>query len=166
MSTLSLYQVSIVPFITELKVLSKLLQKGLDHFNGDESTLLKSCLIEDMRPLPYQVQRISDTAKGCAVRVGKVESVAMADDETSFAELQERIAKTIKFLEDVDPKCMDGMEDKEVIMATRRGDNKFTGLSYVNTFAIPNFYFHMCMVYALLRKEGVPVGKLDYLGQT
>ena len=56
------------------------------------------------------------------------------------------------------------MEDKEVIMSTRNGDQKFTGLSYVNTFAVPNFYFHMCMVYALLRKEGVPLGKRDYLG--
>lgn len=114
--------------------------------------------------------------------MGKVEPVAMADEEKTFPELQERIAKTISVLESVDPKSFEGskfglhflrldkdwrfiVEDKEVILVTRAGEQKFTGLSYVNTFAIPNFYFHMCMVYAILRKEGVPVGKLDYLGK-
>ncbi|KFY21119.1 hypothetical protein V491_03144 [Pseudogymnoascus sp. VKM F-3775] len=163
--SLSLYQVSVVPFIAELKIVSKLLTKGLEHVKGDESALIDARIIEDMQPLTYQIQRISDTAKGLAVRMGKVDPVAMADEEKTFPELQERIAKTIAVLESVDPKSFEGIEDKEVIMVTRGGEQKFTGLSYVNTFAIPNFYFHMCMVYAILRKEGVPVGKLDYLGK-
>ncbi|KFY08189.1 hypothetical protein V492_06449 [Pseudogymnoascus sp. VKM F-4246] len=164
--SLSLYQVSVAPFTAELKIVSKLLTKGLEHFKGDESKLIDARIIEDMQPLTYQIQRVSDTAKGLAVRMGKVEPVAMADEEKTFPELQERIAKTIAVLESVDPKSFEGIEDKEVVLVTRSGEQKFTGLSYVNTFAIPNFYFHTCMVYAILRKEGVPVGKQDYLGRT
>ncbi|KFY90229.1 hypothetical protein V498_06086 [Pseudogymnoascus sp. VKM F-4517 (FW-2822)] len=163
--SLSLYQVSVVPFISQLKIVSKLLTLGLEHVKGDESALIDARIIEDMKPLTYQIQRISDTAKGLAVRMGKVAPVAMADEEKTFPELQERIAKTIAVLESVDPKSFEGIESKEVILSVPSGDQKFTGLSYVNTFAVPNFYFHMCMVYAILRKEGVPVGKLDYLGK-
>ena len=88
----------------------------------------------------------------------------MEDNETTFPELRARIVKTIEVLENVDPKSMDGMEDAEVVMKLRAGDRKLTGRDYVLKYAIPNFYFHLCMAYAILRKEGVPVGKTDYLG--
>jgi uncharacterized protein len=162
--TLGLYDITIPPFIHGLKSLSAILEKGRLHASADEASLLESRLIADMGGLIFQIQRISDTAKGTAVRVGKVEPVAMEDHETTFAELQARIAKTIEFLETVDPKSMDGMEDGEVIMKWRGGERKFSGREYVFKYAIPNFYFHLCMAYAILRKEGVPVGKLDYLG--
>jgi len=162
--TLSLYDITIPPFIRGLNTLSSILEKARLHASGNEASLLESRLIADMAALPYQIQRISDTAKGCAVRVGKAEPVAMEDNETTFPELQARIAKTIEVLEKLDPKSMDGMEDAEVVMPSRGGDRKFTGKSYVQGFAIPNFYFHLCMAYAILRKEGVPLGKLDYLG--
>ena len=162
--TLALYDITIPPFIHGLKSLSAILEKGRLHSSADEASLLESRLIADMGGLIFQIQRISDTAKGTAVRVGKVESVAMEDNETTFAELQARIAKTIEFLETVDPKSMDGMEDGEVIMKRGGGERKFSGKEYVFKYAIPNFYFHLCMAYAILRKEGVPVGKLDYLG--
>jgi hypothetical protein len=162
--TLGLYDITIPPFIHGLKSLSAILEKGRLHASADEASLLESRLIADMGGLIFQIQRISDTAKGTAVRVGKVESVAMEDNETTFAELQARIAKTIEFLETVDPKSMDGMEDGEVIMKRGGGERKFSGKEYVFKYAIPNFYFHLCMAYAILRKEGVPVGKLDYLG--
>jgi hypothetical protein len=161
--TLSFYEITIPPFIRGLKVLSAILEKGRLHASADEASLTESRLIADMGALPFQIQRISDTAKGCAVRVGKVEPVPMEDNETTFPELQARIAKTIEVLEKVDPKSMDGMEDAEVVMKVRAGEKKFTGRNYVLNFAIPNFYFHLCTAYAILRKEGVPVGKADYL---
>jgi hypothetical protein len=117
-----------------------------------------------MGALSFQIQRISDTAKGCAVRVGKVEPVPLQDNETTFPELQARIAKTIEVLEKVDSKTMDGMQDEEVVMKMRDGERKFLGRNYVLNYAIPNFYFHLCMAYAILRKEGVQIGKMDYLG--
>lgn len=88
----------------------------------------------------------------------------MEDNETTFPELQSRIAKTIEILEKVNPESMDGMEDAEVVLKIGGGDKKVTGRLYVLKYAIPNFYFHLCMAYAILRKEGVQVGKSDYLG--
>jgi len=155
----SLYDTTIPPFIRNLKTLSSLLKKGLQHTSNEESTLLASRLIEDMKPLPYQIQRISDTAKGVAVRVAKVPTEAWADDETTFEQLQARIAKTIAFLEKIDPKSMDGEDEMVEFFGTQ-----LKAKDYVLNVAVPNFYFHYVTAYGLLRKEGVPIGKQDYLG--
>jgi uncharacterized protein len=157
---LSLYDITIPPFIRSLKALSAFLEKGRLHASSDERALLDSRLIADMEALPYQIQRISDTARGCAVRVAKTEPVPMEDNEKTFAELQERITKTIQVLEKVDPKSMDGMEEVKVTV----GKRELTAQSYVLGFAVPNFYFHVSIAYAILRKEGAPIGKMDYLG--
>lgn len=161
--SLSLYAVTIPPFIKNLKMISTLLEKAQTHSTGNEAQILESRLIADMQPLTYQIQRISDTAKGVAVRVAKVTPEAWEDNEKTFPELQERLKKTIAFLEEVDPKSMDGMEEQEVVLKTGAGELKFTGTSYVLNFAVPNFYFHSVTTYALLRKEGVAIGKKDYL---
>jgi hypothetical protein len=164
MAQLSLYDITIPPFIRQLKMLSTILEKGQAKFAGNESTLIESRLIADMGPLTYQIQRVSDTAKGVAVRLGKMEPEAWADDEKTFPELQERLRKTIAFLEKVDPRSMDGMEEKEIVMRLGGVERRWTGSGYALKFAIPNFYFHSVTTYALLRKEGVDVGKEDYLG--
>ncbi|PQE17901.1 Helix-turn-helix-domain containing type protein [Rutstroemia sp. NJR-2017a BBW] len=171
-----------------------------------------------MGDLIYQVQRLSDTAKGVAVRVGGAENVVLTDDEkdsmlsveiyydvecflpflhispstafyatnayflpppiphqphikflinpTQFPALQTRIEKTISILEALAPTSMDNKEESEVVLKTSSGERKFTGRDYILGFAIPNFYFHFVTAYAILRKEGVPVGKGDYLGTT
>ena len=80
--------------------------------------------------------------------------------------MQERIAKTIAFLEKVPKDSFEGKDDAEVILPGRAGPTTFTGTTYVTQFAIPNFFFHVVATYALLRKDGVPVGKADYLGRT
>lgn len=98
------------------------------------------------------------------MRLGKMEPQAWADDEKTFPELQARLKKTIAFLEKVDPKSMDGMEEKEVVMRLGVAERRMTGSGYALKFAIPNFYFHSVTTYALLRKEGVDVGKKDFLG--
>ncbi|RFU25527.1 hypothetical protein B7463_g10818, partial [Scytalidium lignicola] len=161
----SLYEITIPVFIKQLNIIKSLLEKGQAHPDKDDSTLLASRLIADMQDLPYQIQRVSDTAKGFAVRVGKVENEAWEDNEKTFADLYARIDKTIKFLEKVDAKTVNEQVDKEVILQTRAGNRVFpSGTDYALTFGIPNFYFHFCMIYALLRKDGVPIGKKDYLG--
>ncbi|KAH8597603.1 hypothetical protein B0O99DRAFT_617808 [Bisporella sp. PMI_857] len=162
----SLYEISIPVFVANLKILSSLLTKGIDHVGEEKaSELLNSRLIADMQPLTYQIQRVSDTSKGLATRLsgGKVENVIWADDENSFPALQARIQKTIAFLEAVPQSAFDGQEDAEIVFKTRSGETKFTGSSYVLKFAIPNFFFHFVTAFALLRKEGVPIGKNDYL---
>ena len=158
--SLSLYDITIPPFIRSLKALSAFLEKGRLHASSDETALVDSRLIADMGALPFQIQRISDTARGVAVRVAGTAPVPMADDETTFAQLQERIARTIAVLEAVDPRSMDGKDDVVVTVVKR----ELSARSYVLGFAVPNFYFHVSMAYALLRKEGVPLGKSDYLG--
>src|SRR6266487_4427123 len=95
----SLYEVTIPPFIRGLKALSAFVEKGRLHASSDEAALVDSRLIADMGALPFQIQRVSDQARFCAVRVAKTEPVPMEDNEKTFAELQERIANTIKVLE-------------------------------------------------------------------
>lgn len=157
--TLSLYDITIPPFIRNLKTLSSLLNKALQHTRLDETSLLASRLIEDMHPLPYQIQRVSDTAKGVAVRVAKIEPQVWVDDETTFEQLQARIAKTIALLEKVEP---GSMTDEDAIVSF--GGREMSAKDYVLHAAVPNFYFHFVTAYGLLRKEGVPIGKQDYLG--
>jgi len=166
---ISLYSISIPVFITHLKTLQKLLTKGEKHAedSGNELTkekLVGAKLIADMGDLVYQIQRISDTSKGFAVRVAKIEAVSLVDEEKTLADLQTRIAKTITILESVKEEDVNGKENDEVILKLPSGELKFTGFTYATTFAIPNFYFHFVTAYALLRKEGVDVGKGDYLG--
>jgi hypothetical protein len=164
---LSLYDVSVPVFIRALEILDGLLDKGAAYFaeqGRPESALTGARLIEDMHPLIYQIQRLSDTAKGVVTRVAGGENVPMADDEQTIADLKARIAKTIEVLKNADRAGFDDKETATVELKTPNRTMVFTGQSYVLGFAIPNFFFHVSMVYALLRKEGVPIGKTDYLG--
>ncbi|TPG55007.1 DUF1993 domain-containing protein [Sphingomonas glacialis] len=166
MST-SLYDLTIPIFIRNLESLDAVLSKGeafASEKGIDPSELLEARLYEDMAPLISQIQRVSDSAKGTAVRLGGVENVVMADEEKTFADLHARIAKTIAFLKTVPRDAIDGKEEAQVTLQTPRQTFDFTGLSFVQTFVLPNFYFHMTTAYGLLRMKGVPLGKLDYLG--
>ncbi|QSZ37246.1 hypothetical protein DSL72_009340 [Monilinia vaccinii-corymbosi] len=164
--SITLYDISVPPFIKQLKALSKILAKGLAHVNNDESKLIHAKLIDDQGDLVFQIQRLSDTAKGLAVRVGGVENVASEDNETDFAGLYTRINRTIEILEAVPSNSTDGKEKAEITLKIGPHEQKFTAKDYVLHFAIPNFYFHVVTAYDILRKEGVPVGKGDYLGRT
>lgn len=164
---LSLYDITIPVFIRGLTNLSVILSKGstfADTQNLPAAHLLEARLIEDMAALPFQIQRASDTAKGSASRVAGVEPVAMPDDETTFEELQARIQKTIDFLKTVPEDSMDGKEEKEIVLKMKAVEGKFTATRYLLDFALPNFYFHITTAYNILRNNGVPVGKMDFIG--
>jgi uncharacterized protein len=158
----SLYAVTVPAFIRALKNLDHCLGKAAAS-GIDEQALTGARMVEDMLPLTKQVQIASDTARGCAVRVGQAEAQPMADEETTIAELRERVAKTIAYLEAVDPAGFEGRETAEVILKLPNGDLPFTGLSFVTDFAVPNFYFHVTTAYDLLRAKGVQIGKMDFL---
>ena len=131
----------------------------------DPAVLFSSRLFPDMFPLSRQVQIASDTAKGAASRLAGIENPSFADTETSFAELQQRISKTIAFLKGIKPEQIDGSEQKAVALPTRsRGDIHFTGQNYLLQHALPNFFFHVTTAYDILRHNGVDIGKPDYLG--
>ncbi len=160
--SLSLYDISVPLFVSGLKNLSVLLDKALAS-GIPESELLEARLAPDMLPLPKQIQLVSDTSKGAVARLAGVENPPMADTETSFAELKERIAKTVAFIESIDPAKFEGGVDREITVALPTFDLKWKGADYLRQFALPNFYFHVTVLYAILRNKGVSIGKQDYL---
>jgi hypothetical protein len=165
--SLSMSKVSVPAFVRGLRILSTLLKKGEEHAAQAgiaPEALLGARLAEDMLPLSAQVQRASDASKFAVQRIGGVDGPKFPDDETSFAELQERIANTIAWLESVDPALLDAGNEREVTVKWGAAGASFTGESYLLTFALPNFYFHIVTAYDILRNQGVKIGKLDYLG--
>jgi hypothetical protein len=117
-----------------------------------------------MHPLVRQVQIACDTAKGAAARLAGVEIPKHEDTETTLDELKQRIAKTVDFLKTVTAAQVDSAAGRTIEIKFPNGAWKFTALSYLTDFVLPNFYFHESMVYALLRKSGVEIGKTDFLG--
>lgn len=165
--SLSMYDASIPVFIRMFTNLSTILDKAVAHAEAkkiDPSVLVNARLAPDMFPLARQIQSASDSAKGAAARLGGVENPSFPDTETSFAELQERIAKTVAFLKSVERAQIDGSEERPVVLKTRAAELNFTGMNYLLGFALPNFYFHVVTAYDILRHNGVEVGKRDYLG--
>ena len=159
----SLYATTIPGFLHSLSALSKILEKGrvyADENGVAHEEITGARLAPDMLPLTGQIQRASDTARFAAVRVGGMEPKPLADEEKTFADLQQRISATRDYLKAVPSDSFDGKEDIEV----KAAGQVFTGLTYISFFAVPNFYFHVTTAYDILRHKGVPVGKLDFLG--
>ena len=165
--SVSMYQATIPVFIRGLKVVSALLEKGQAHVEEDgivPEILLGAQLAPDMLDLTAQVQRVSDTAKLSVQRLSAIPAPKFEDNETSFEQLQQRIADTIAYVEGVNAGQMAGSAQREVVLNWTDEGTKFAGDDYLLSFALPNFYFHVSMVHAILRNNGVTIGKLDYLG--
>ena len=163
----TIYDASIPPMIRSLENLSKIMDKAVAQAKSEDiplASLIEAKLAPDMRPFPFQIQSASDAAKGCAARLAGVEAPAMPDTETSFPELQQRIAKTIAFLKSVDAAKFAGGEDRTIVLKFPQGEMKFTGRDYVAGFALPNFFFHVTTAYDILRHKGINIGKMDFLG--
>lgn len=164
--TLSIYDAAIPPMVSMLRSLSAILDKGAAYAEAkkiDPAVLLNSRLAPDMFPLTRQVQIACDQLKGCAARLAGVEVPAHPDTETSFAELKARIQKTIDYAESLDRAKFDGAEDRPVSMKLGPADITFPGPVFAFEFTAPNFYFHCAMAYAILRHNGVEIGKPDFL---
>jgi uncharacterized protein len=158
------YEISVPPMVRGLGVLSSLLDKAEMHTGAAATDLARSRLAPDMYDLVGQVQRATDTAKFAVVRVAGVENMPIADDEQTFDELRSRIAKVIAFIEAVPRSAFEGRDDTQVTLPSRTAPRVYTVASYLIEFALPNFYFHVTTAYDLLRANGVPIGKADYLG--
>lgn len=165
--TISMYQSSVPVFIRNLNNLSAILKKGALHSEAkkvDGTVLVNSRLFPDMFHLSRQVQIACDAAKIGAARLAEIEFPAFEDNETTFEQLQERVAKTIKFLESIKPEQIDGKEELKIHYVQRNKENNFVGLPYLLNYVLPNLYFHITTTYAILRHNGVELGKKDYLG--
>jgi hypothetical protein len=160
--TFSIHDGSASLFVNSLTNMKSWLDKAASEKSPDD--LIKACLIEDMRPLPAQIQMASDSAKNAMARLTGTDAPVMPDTESSFAELQVRCDKTIAYIESIDPSALQDSAEREVVLKFPNGKGyRFTGADYLTRFALPNFYFHVSMTYAILRAQGVSLGKTDYL---
>lgn len=165
--TLSMHAASIPAFRRMLVNLAAILKKAAAHADArkiDHGVLLNARLFPDMLPLVKQVQIASDTAKGCAARLAGIEIPKYEDDEASFDDLQARIAKTIAFIDSLKPEQVDGSEGRDITLQIRDRKLELKGQDFMVNRALPNFYFHIVTAYAILRHNGVEIGKSDYLG--
>jgi hypothetical protein len=164
---ISMYQITIPVFTRVLNNLSAVLNKGAAHAEAkkiDPSVFVNARLAPDMFPLARQIQIATDAVKGCAARLAGVEIPSFADTEASFPELQERIAKTVAFLNSITEAQLEGSEGRTVSLKIRGNDVEFKGMAYLQGFVLPNLYFHVTTTYGILRHNGVELGKTDYLG--
>jgi len=165
---LSMYDASVTVFLHNLSQLSHLLDKGLAHAkaNGlDPATLLGARLAEDMLPFSVQVQIACDTAKLAGARLTGVTAPRYEDNESTFEELQARIAKTREWLQGLSQEAFAASEERAVNFKAGPTELNFVGQGYLLHFALPNFFFHVTTAYDILRHNGVAIGKRDYLGR-
>jgi hypothetical protein len=164
---ISMYQASAPRFANMLRNLSAILDKAQAHCEAkkiEPAVMGGMRLIADMFPLARQVQIACDTAKGAVARLAGVEIPKHEDTEHTFAELKQRIAKTIDFILSVPAEKIDRAEDRQVTLRLGGRDVTYTGLQYLLGFAYPNFYFHVTTAYDILRANGVELAKRDYIG--
>jgi hypothetical protein len=166
--TISLYATSIPVFKQMLSALSDVLAKADAHVTAksiEPDALLQARLFPDMFQLVRQVQIAVDFAKGVSSRLAGIDAPKYDDSEKTFADLQALIAKTLAFLATIKPEQINGQEDREII--TRPGtpkEKRFDGQTYLLGYGLPQFFFHVTTTYAILRHNGVEVGKRDFMG--
>ena len=166
--SISVQAVSVDLFTSSLTNLSALLEKGLAHATArkfDPGVLLNSRLCPDMFPLTRQVQIACDLAKNSVARLAGLEPPRFEDNEKTIEELRGRIARTIDYIKGIPSNAFEGAETRDIRIPA--GPDKFLdfkGLAFIQHWAIPNVFFHITTTYALLRHNGVEIGKRDFLG--
>lgn len=163
---ISLYNATVPVLARSLNNLTVWLEKAEQYaaekgFPAEQ--FLGERLVVDQFPFVRQVQIASDNAKGLVARLAGMEPPKMEDTEVSIVELKERIAKTVRFIESIEPEQIDGQEERMIAMPYMPG-KQLSGLDYAVSYALPNFFFHYTTAYSILRKNGVPVGKVDFIG--
>ncbi len=165
--TLSVHAMTVGQFVPMLGNLAKLLDKAAAFAQAKK---LEAGVIEGLRLAPdmlsftRQVQLTCDFAKNSTARLAAIEAPKFADEEKTLAELQERIAKTLAWLNTVTAAQLEGAETRHIVVPLRTRTLEMDGLPFLQKWALPNFYFHVTAAYALLRGAGVEVGKQDFLG--
>jgi uncharacterized protein len=166
MGSITLYDLPVQAFIKHLQIMSHLLSKAAEFAKEkgiDAAEVPGWKLADDMKQLSFQIQTAANTAKNTLSRIG-VELPAVPDEEKTIEELQKRMADTVALLEKVDRAAVEGQEDKQVQVPIGGGQTlDVTAKTAVLSMAVPNFYFHCAMAYAILRNKGVQVGKVDWL---
>ena len=165
--SITMHSASVPIFVRMLSNVNVWLDKADAHASAkkfDSSVYLSARLAPDMLTFTKQIQIACDTVKFCVARLAGVESPKFEDKETTIAELRERIDATIAYVKSVPAAQVDGSEEKDITIPRRDGSTIMKGEAYLKHFALPNFFFHLTTAYALLRHNGVDVGKMDFLG--
>ena len=165
--SMSLYAVTVPVFVRTLTNLKAVLQKAKAHafdHKIEESAFVNARLYPDMFPLSRQVQIATDIARGCAARLAGVEPPPFEDNEQTFDDLASRIDRTIEYMRSLPEQQFDAAETRAITRPLRGEPHAFTGVNYALQFAMPNVYFHAATAYDILRHNGVPLGKADFLG--
>ncbi len=164
---LAMYDATITPLKSALKSLSHILKKGEEYADAkkiEHEVLLNGRLFPDMFPLIRQIHIATDMSKGAAARLAGLEVPKYDDTETTFAELQARIAKTLAFIDTVKPEQLIDSQKRDITINVRKVDMHFTGQDYLLKWVMPNVYFHVTTTYNILRHNGCELGKPDFLG--
>lgn len=164
--SLSIYDLAITPLLAGLATLSRYLDKAEAYAADnkiDPTVLVNARLAPDMLPLAGQVQRASDSAKAAVGRLTGLEVPSYADTEATLAELKERVARTVAFLKSVPKEKFEGGESRTVELKFTQFAKTFRGDGFVLGFLLPNFLFHVATAHAILRHNGLKIGKADYM---
>lgn len=165
--SISIYDQLVTVFSHMLSSLDSVLTKAEADAEArkiDPLVFVNGRLAPDMLPLTRQIQIMTDQAKGGASRLAGQESPKWGDDEKSFGDLHARVQKTIAHLKTFKPADFDGAETRDIELKFPNATFNFKGKDYLLNFVIPNFYFHYTTAYAILRHNGVQIGKGDFLG--
>ncbi|HEX8614900.1 MAG TPA: DUF1993 domain-containing protein [Telluria sp.] len=165
--TFSMYDASVPVFKQILTSLSAVIDKADAHATEkkiEPAALLQARLYPDMFPFLRQVQVAADFAKGCCARLAGVDVPRYEDTEQSFADLKERIAKTLAFIDGLPQDGIEASAQRDISTSSGANAKHFKGQVYLVHYALPHFYFHATTAYALLRHNGVEVGKKDFIG--
>jgi hypothetical protein len=165
---ITLYQASVPVFQQMLGALRGILvkaQQQAESMKVQPDVLLQARLYPNMFPLARQVQIATDFAKGCPARLAGIDPPKYEDTEKTFPELLARIDRTADFLKTLKPEQIDGQEARTITITIGGNPMTFAGQPYLLHFAIPNFFFHVTTAYAVLRENGIDVGKRDFVPQ-
>lgn len=164
---ITLSSAALPTFITTLRNLGHCLDKAVANAAArkfEVDVLVTTRLAPDMLPFASQIRIACDAAKNGTARLAGIEAPKFADDETTMAQLQARVAKTVAWLQTVPADALDGREAVDITFPVgREATRTMAGEAYLKHWALPNFFFHVSMAYALLRHNGVDLGKADYL---
>jgi hypothetical protein len=167
--SLSIHDAAVPVFVRAMQSLSGVIEKGRLHAESekwDPAVVLSTRLYPDMFPLSRQIQVVSDQCKGGASRLAGIEPPKYPDTETTFAELKERLDKTVAFVKGIDPQKFEGADRRAVELKFPNNTLTFkNGWDYLLAFVLPNVYFHSSVAYGILRHYGVKLGKADFMGK-
>ena len=165
--SLSMHEASVTAFTKTLSNLKAVLQKAKAHaleLKIEEAVYTQARLYPDMLPLSRQVQIATDIARGAAARLAGNEPPAYEDNEKTFDDLVARVERTIDYMAKLEAAKFDDAATREITRPVRGQPHTFSGINYLLQFATPNVYFHTATAYGILRHNGVPLGKADFLG--